>query len=245
MWHCKSLRLTAAPQHRFRPVRRPGMSVSARGAAAPHAGAAEGHGQCFAVWRSERCGAGCVPRLAAHRGWVWIYSCDGIHSFGHTLRLYIRPHCVKWSPVSRAAPLVSSTAGAPCGFTQQALCKVAYAGSGLSVVGAPPVCSSPTRRQLPPLRCAGALASVSLLRKCFWSVACGHVSCVCPAHPLGLATLRAALARRGLPVRPQGLPQPARGQGARFMQALRACPATHPSQYIANVVGKVVGKFGN
>jgi hypothetical protein len=45
-----------------------------------------------------------------------------------------------------------------------------------------------------------------LLRKCFWSVACGHASCACPAHPLGLATLRVALALRGLPVRPQGAP---------------------------------------
>lgn len=32
--------------------------------------AAEVYGQCFAVWQSERCGAGCRPRLAAHRGWA-------------------------------------------------------------------------------------------------------------------------------------------------------------------------------
>jgi len=55
------------------------------------------------------------------------------------------------------------------------------------------------------------LGILQALRAVFWSVACGHVSCVCPAHPLGLATLRVALALRGLPVRPQGAPSEPRG----------------------------------
>ncbi len=58
-------------------------------------------------------------------------------SFAHTLRFYIMSHCVKWAPVRRKAPLVSSTASRPCGFTQQTLCKVAYAGPGLSGAGVP------------------------------------------------------------------------------------------------------------
>ena len=92
---------------------------------------------------------------------------DGIRSFGHTLRFYIRPHCVKWSPVSRAAPLVSSTAVAPCGFTQQALCKVAYAGAGLSAVGATRSLARPTRRRLSPWGCAGTWSLVRRFAQVF------------------------------------------------------------------------------
>jgi hypothetical protein len=41
MCPCKSLRLIAAPQHRFREFDGLGMPVSARGAATPRAGVAE------------------------------------------------------------------------------------------------------------------------------------------------------------------------------------------------------------
>ena len=65
-----------------------------------------------------------------------------------------------------------------------------------------------------------------LLRKCFWSVAYGQVSCVCPAHPLGLATLRGHWPCAGLPVRPQGAPSEprrVRGQGS----SRRCAPADY------------------
>ena len=54
--------------------------------------------------------------------------------YAHTLRFYITPHFVKWSPVaSLKLRLVSSTALRPAGFTKQALCKVACAGLGVFV----------------------------------------------------------------------------------------------------------------
>lgn len=43
------------------------VSQCARRCCAPCRGR-RGAGQCFAIWQSERCGAGCRPRLAAHRG---------------------------------------------------------------------------------------------------------------------------------------------------------------------------------
>lgn len=50
---------------------------------------------------------------------------------------YITPHCATWPPVSRGAPFVAATAGAPYGVTQQALCKIAYADPGLSAACTP------------------------------------------------------------------------------------------------------------
>jgi hypothetical protein len=102
------------------------------------------------------------------------------------------------------APLVAATADAPCGFMQHFLCKIAYAGPGLSAVGAPRSVPALRAADCRPCWCAGVVAYVRRCARVFWSVACGQVSCVCPAHPLGLACFAASA--RGLPVRPQGAP---------------------------------------
>jgi hypothetical protein len=101
------------------------------------------------------------------------------------------------------APLMPSTAGAPCGFMQHFLCKIAYAGPGVSVAGA--------LRSVPALRAANCRPG-AVLALWLWSVASqvflvsGLRPCILclPRPPWGLATLRVALALRGLPVRPRG-----------------------------------------
>lgn len=81
------------------------------------------------------------------------------------------------------APLVSSTASRPLGCTKQTLCKVAYAGPGLSVVGAPRSLARPARRHLPPSCCAVVWSVSQLLRKwLLWRLR--RICCVSP-HPFG------------------------------------------------------------
>lgn len=69
--------------------------------------------------------------------------------YGHPLRFYIRPHFRKCrAVVPLKLHLVPRTAARPHGFPKRALCKVAFAGDGRSVVGAPRSHSRPTRRRL-------------------------------------------------------------------------------------------------
>jgi len=89
-----------------------------------------------------------------------------------------------------------------------------------------PAAARLTCSRLSPLCCAGTLASVS----CFASVygqwpAAMHLVCAPPT--LGLATLRVALARRGLPVRPQGAPSVR--AGGRGPDSCRRCAPTLPN----------------
>lgn len=203
-------------------VRRPGFaSQCTRRCCAPCRGR-RGACQCFATWQSERCGAGCMPRFASHRGWAldrrwWRYP-------------QLRPHAsLLHKAALREVPASQSRSSfgvvhrfAPCGFTQQALCKVAYAGAGLSVVGA--------SRSVPALRAANCRPGVVLV---LWHqsvapqvplVSGFAVHLVFAPPTLGPRHASRALALRGLPVRPQGAPSEPRGvKGARFMHALRAC----------------------
>ena len=116
------------------PVRRAAFPVSARGAAAPRAGARKGAWSVLrsmavrALWRWV------LPRLAAHRGWHPSSTAGGALQLRQN---YIKRHYTKWSPVSREAPFVASTAGTPFGFIQHFLCKIAYAGPGVSAVCTP------------------------------------------------------------------------------------------------------------
>ena len=65
------------------------------------------------------------------------------------LRVYIRPHFRKCSPVAALKlRLVPPTATRPLGFPKQALCKVAFAGYGRTAVGASRSLARPTRRRL-------------------------------------------------------------------------------------------------
>ena len=104
------------------------------------------------------------------------------------------------------ASFVSSTAGAPYGFTQQALCKIAYADPGLSAVGVPR-----SLRVLHAVAChpSVVLAPGQLVRRyalCFGQWPAARYPVFAPAHPWGL--LASQHRPRGLPVRPpRGLPQ--------------------------------------
>ena len=125
--------------------------------------------------------------------------------YGHPLRFYIRPHFRKCSPVvPLKLHLVSPTASRPSGFPKQALCKVAFAGTGASAVGAPRSLARPTRRRLCALVLVVALGISQALRAVFWSVACGQSSCVCPRPPSGPCPLRGRWPRAVCPSAPQG-----------------------------------------
>lgn len=73
-------------------VRLSGVPVSARGDAAPRAGAVEVHRQCCARWQSERCGAACRLVSLAHRGWQVV---SGPWWCSPLRQSYITPHCMK------------------------------------------------------------------------------------------------------------------------------------------------------
>jgi len=203
---CKSLRLVAAPQHRFR-------LFDGLGCQSVHAALVrpvQEHQRCMVS--ASQYGSQSAVALDVGHGSLRIVAGMPVPpsvvccSFGHTLRFYIRPHCVKWSPVSREAPLVSSTASRPAGLRSRHYAKwptlvracQPSALPGLSQPYAPPTVA---------LVLCWRSGFSQLLRKCFWSVACGHASCVCPAHPG--ASPRCAWHWPGAvcPSAPRGLPQ--------------------------------------
>lgn len=111
-----------------------------------------------------------------------IFVPGGIHSFGHTLRFYIRPHCVKCPPVSRAAPLVPAIASRPAGLRSRHYAKWPTLVRTCQPPALPSRCASDVQSPAALVLCWRRGFSQAL-RALFWSVACGHVSCVCPAHP--------------------------------------------------------------
>lgn len=128
--------------------------------------------------------------------------------YSHPLRFYIRPHFRKCSPVvPLKLHLVSPTASRPSGFPKQALCKVAYAGTGASAVGAPRSLARPTRRRLCALVIAVAPgywlgAARGVVGQ--WPAA-SHVVCA-PAHPQGLARFAGVGPARSARPPPKGAP---------------------------------------
>jgi hypothetical protein len=121
------------------------------------------------------------------------------------LRVYIRPHCMKYRLSQSQAPFVFLYRFAPCGFTQHALCKVAFAGVGRTAVGAP----RSLRAYAPPTaRPGGCCGAVALVRRCAhrsgqWPAARPHQ--LAPAHPTGASPLRGFGPRAPVcPSAPQG-----------------------------------------
>lgn len=88
-------------------------------------GSASGHGGYHPAQAPQSCRLVCLPVVVIAR-------------CGNTLRFYITPHCIKCMPSQSPssfgghAPLAR-----PVGFTQQALCKVAYAGCGRQLSALP------------------------------------------------------------------------------------------------------------
>ena len=138
-----------------------------------------------------------------HRGW----HPSSIAAVDPQLRQnYITPHCTKCRSSRSQAPFVSPHRFAPFGFTQQALCKIAYAGPGLSAA-----CTPQPLRVLRAVACrpCGVLALWHISGAARRVLVSGFAVYLvfAPAHPWGL--LASQHRPRGLPVRPpRGLPQP-------------------------------------
>lgn len=141
-----------------------------------------------------------------HRDWHPSSTVVGVRTLRQN---YITPHCIKCRPSHSQAPFVSPHRFAPFGFTQQALCKIAFAGAVASRRRFP-VALRPTRCRLSPLWCAGVAAYVRRCAHCFGQ-RLRRTSCVCPRPPLGLACFAASPARSARPP-PKGAPsEPRRG----------------------------------
>lgn len=202
-------------------VRRSGAaSVSARGAAAPRAGAAELHRQCCARWQSERCGAACRLVSLAHRGWPVV---SGPWWYSRLRQSYITPHCMKYPPASRkllcvrlplrALRVYAAGCYAKLPALERARQPSALPGQFLPYAPPPVALAAGGRCGL--CQALRAVALFSGLRPC--------VLCV-PRPPLGLACCAASPARSARPP-PRGSLQcraEGRVQGG-GKQALRAC----------------------
>jgi hypothetical protein len=254
--HCQSLGLASLTPRGWHPVAAawscapasrcawfPGHITTFRGSAVywgqsvakawyRHCQKAHSHHQCFARWQHERCGAGCRSRLAGASWLTGGLGAAGVFArYGHPRRFYIRPHCTKFRASQSPSSFVALYRFAPCGLTQQALCKVACAGAGLSAVGVPRSLARPTRRRLSPWWLAGRVA---LARRCAqvfgqWPAA---RYLVCAPPTLRASPLRGIGPARSARPPPRGSLRTALGQGSggRGHQALRAC-------LCSNVVG--------
>lgn len=182
------------------PVRRPGVLVSARGAAAPRAGAAEVHGQCFAEVGQSAVALGVglaslriVLVSQFHRPW-----CTAASAKLHNAPLPSVPasqslKLLWWQPPLRALRVKA------IGVMQNCL-----RWSGLVSRLHSPAASRLTCRRLPPLWCAGAWASVRRFAHCSgqWPAAMYLVRA--PPTPFALPASRHR--RAGCPSAPKGLP---------------------------------------
>lgn len=224
----QSLRLVPTRHHHFGGFDGLVLAVSARGAAAPRAGAVEVHSQCCARWQSERCGAACRLVSLAHRGWQVV---SGPWWYSQLRQSYITPHCMKYPASQSQAPLCPSTASRPAGLRSGMLCKIACAGAGASAAGAP--------RSVPALRAAAcrpggvrALWHMSgASRGCFgqWPAA---MCVVCaPPTPRALPASRhrragcASAPKGSLQCRAEGRVQGGQAGAARLL--LLSSPAAH------------------
>ena len=116
---------------------------------------------------------------------------------------YITPHCIKCRSSRSQAHFVSPHRFAPFGFTQQALCKIAFAGAVASRLHSQ-AASRLACSRLSPLWCAGTWTLVRRFAHCSGQRLC-RACCVCPRPPLGLACFAASPARSARPP-PKGAP---------------------------------------
>ena len=216
MFRRQSLRLVVTAHHHLQIASRV-ASVSAHSSAALCARAAELHRQCSASI-GQCAGAQIWPRLASASCWISrrlrLGPAPGMRGSCGTRPLrqsYITPHCPQCPPVATLKlHLVPVTASRPSGEGNGPLCKIAFAGYGRTAVGASRLLARPTRRRLAPLWLLWRCGIGQALRAVFWSVACGQLSCVCPAHPVA-SPLRGFGPALVCPSAPKGLPQPSAG----------------------------------
>ena len=98
-----------------------------------------------------------------HRGWHHCSTVDGVRTLRQN---YITPYCIKCRSSHSQAHFVSLHRIAPFGFTQQALCKIAYAEAVACRLHFP-VASRPTCSRLSPWWCAGVVALIRRFAPCF------------------------------------------------------------------------------
>lgn len=153
---------------------------------------------CFAVISQSAVALGIGLGSLAHRGWHPSSERVSVRTLRQS---YITPHCIKCMASQSQAPFVSPHRFAPFGFTQQALCKIAFAGAVASRRRSP-VASRPTRRRLSPWWRAGVVAYVRRFAHCSGQRPTAKHLVFAPAHPWALPASRH---RRAVsPSAPQG-----------------------------------------
>ena len=95
---------------------------------------------------------------------------------------YITPHCIKCMASRSQAPLCPCTALRPLGLRSRRYAKLPTLVRACQPPALPSRFASYVQSPVALVVC-WHLGFSQLLRKCFWLVACGHVSCVCPRPP--------------------------------------------------------------
>lgn len=142
----ESLRFVTEAHRHLSPVREAGCAQSAAKAGYRHCRVASNESMCFAVISQSAVALGVGLGSLAHRGWHPSSERVSVRTLRQS---YITPHCIKCMASQSQAPFVFPHRFAPFGFTQQALCKIAFAGAVASRRRSP-VASRPTRRRLSP-----------------------------------------------------------------------------------------------
>jgi len=153
------------------------------------------------------------------------------------LRVYIGCYFVKWPPAAALKlRFVASPLRALAGLQNPPYAKYLRWVRSHSRRRSPVAVQRPTRRQLAPFWLLWHCGIGQALRAVFWSVACGHSLCVCPAHPCGPRRCAAFGPALGARPPPRGSLIPAQNTSRSVIEqcSRRFAPAllTHNAAYI-------------
>ena len=154
---------------------------------------------------AHRAGSAVACGSAWHRVCVAVVA---LARYGHPLRFYITPHCPQCPPVAALKlRLVPVTASRPSGEGNRRYAKWPSLESVAQPSALPGRWHALRAAVCAPLWLLWRCGISQALRALFWPVACGQLSCVCPAHPVA-SPLRGFGPALVCPSAPKGLPQP-------------------------------------
>ena len=158
------------------------------------------------------CRVGCVAVVAHAR-------------YGHPLRFYITPHCPQCPAVAALKlHLVPVTASRPSGEGNRRYAKWPSLESVAQPSALPGRVRALRAASRAPFWLSWRCGISQALRALFWPVACGQLSCVCPAHPVA-SPLRGFGPALVCPSAPRGGSLSPRATAFGFATVLVAAPA--------------------